>query len=72
MIDPTTHRTISERSYHGATSRSSMQQMLSNDILKAAIYIPVYRKCASKMSSIDSCELIVFFFTFGQVESIRF
>ena len=36
-IDPTTHRTMNERSYHGATSRSLAGSRLENDCLPELI-----------------------------------
>ena len=38
-IDPTTHRTMSERSYHGATSRSPKFQMRIQVLYKKTCYI---------------------------------
>ena len=52
-IDPTTHRTMSERSYHGATSRSNLHD---DSILKIKKHTSVERRL--KQSYDYLCHLI--------------
>ena len=38
-IDPSTHRTMSERSYHGATSRSHLEHCVRCSLLMHLVYL---------------------------------